>query len=442
MYKAGVRLPPERASKLGHLDVLRSKLVTKLIEQFEYPEGNSEETVAPMWQPFPTEVTPLRIIFSVDGSLSVVKSEGLPKRELAFIKTALLRIDPNSLAKLDREYPNPFALRKIMSDSALYHSTVLPLKGVRIPGDENLNGVRQIINDSFLDPRLDGEVYQTLKWLLYEKWSTAQVESPHFDCPHCGDEIPGLLFDSDESVCSGCGGHLFVTDVIGFHLEMMEDSASQGLASAYMLVHEVLLLFTAIRYFWTENRKQLSEILFIKDGPLTLRSQYSKLVPGIRRFLQAARDQDIQVHVMGQEKTGVFVEYLSTIARYALPQHEGDSSHFAVLSHGYIRREIQRTPNRLNDYGLRTNYGEKTFVKIDPYHSMVISVPCGEYHGDEDFPNSAENLIGYDRILATLPGLISHRFENALVPIELANGVASLSSYPSAKVLQIFAGFE
>ena len=37
-YKAGQRLPAERASRLGHLDVLNSKLVEKLCHSFAEPE--------------------------------------------------------------------------------------------------------------------------------------------------------------------------------------------------------------------------------------------------------------------------------------------------------------------------------------------------------------------------------------------------------------------
>ncbi len=32
-----------------------------------------------------------------------------------------------------------------------------------------------------------------------------------------------------------------------------------------------------------------------------------------------------------------------------------------------------------------------------------------------------------------------NRFEDALLPVELANGIASLSTYPSAKALELFA---
>jgi len=66
---------------------------------------------------------------------------------------------------------------------------------------------------------------------------------------------------------------------------------------------------------------------------------------------------------------------------------------------------------------------------------MVLNIPTGDYKSDP----KENDLIGFERIMATLPSIISNRFEGAIYPIELANGIASLSSYPSAKVLEIFA---
>ena len=70
---------------------------------------------------------------------------------------------------------------------------------------------------------------------------------------------------------------------------------------------------------------------------------------------------------------------------------------------------------------------------------MVLNVSTGNYNSAGSFP-SAKDLIGLPRILATLPSLVSHKFEGALFPVELANGIASMSSYPSARILQRFAG--
>jgi hypothetical protein len=162
---------------------------------------------------------------------------------------------------------------------------------------------------------------------------------------------------------------------------------------------------------------------------LTLRSQYSKLVIPIRRFFEYTRQKQIPIHVVGQEKTGAFVDHLEIIARHAptysvfLPNNE------------YIRKEVQHRPERSEPYGSRTNYGNKLFVQLDKYHQLVLSIPTGEYKDSE----SLDDLLGVSRILATLPTILSHRHECALVPVELANGVASLSSYPSAAILKVFA---
>ncbi len=428
-YKAGKRLGGERASKLGHLDIIKSGLVNKLIQKFENPEPEKVVSKA-TWEDINQDVVPLRLIFAIDGSKQTVRSDIPPYKEVSFVKTALLRLDHHAIGKLDQDAPHPLALRDLMTDSAMYHATVLPLKGIRIEGVNNYDAIRQIIYESLKDPSLGGEPYNTLKWLAYEKWEDGEMSSPGFECPHCAEEVPGLPYDSDEGVCEHCDGQLFLTDMIGFHLEMGEDSAPESVSTAYMLVHETLLLFTGIRFFWERRKyKVLQDALFIKDGPLTLRGQYSKLVIPIRRFLQYAHDQSTPVYICGQEKTGAFVDYFELISRQS-----PEKSAF-VPSNDFIRREIQQRPDRSEPYGKRTNYGNKVLLKTDQYHQLVLSIPSGEYKDS----TSLNDLIGAHKILATIPTLVSHHHECALVPVELANGVASLSSYPSAEILKIFA---
>ncbi len=429
-YKTGSRLSGELASKLGHLDVIKSKLVNELVNQFERLEVQSVESDANWQEIRSAELPPLRLIFAVDGSKQTVRSDFPPYKELAFVKTALLRLDQYAVDKLDADAPHPMALRDIMTDAAMYHATVLPLKGVRIPGTNNYDAVRRIIYDSLRDESLDREPYETLKWLAYEGWNGSERRSPSFECPHCRDNVPGLPYNSDEGQCDQCGGHLYLSDMIGFHLEMGEDAAPESVATAYMLIHETLLLFTGIRYFWERKKYAvLANALFLKDGPLTLGSQYSKLTIPIRRFFEFAKNKEVPIYIAGQEKTGAFVDHLDLIARKAPVKS------VFVPTNQYIRTEVQHRPERSEPYGSRTNYGNKVFVKIDEYHHLVLSIPTGEYKDSQ----SLDDLIGSARILGTLPGIVSHRHEGALVPIQLANGVASLSNYPSAAVLKIFA---
>jgi len=291
------------------------------------------------------------------------------------------------------------------------------------------DAVREIIFESIKDASLDGEPLETLKWIAYEKWDGKQKQLPLFECPHCEKTIATLPYDAEEGNCPGCKGKLFLTDMLGFHQEMAPDSAPETVATAYMSIHETLLLFTGVRYFWERKKEVLSNCLFVKDGPLSIRAQYSKLVNPIRRFLAFSRHQGYPVHLIGQEKTGAFADHLQLIGNNAPLQS------LFIPGNQYIKEQIQHRPNRGAPYGKDTNYGAKVFVRISHYHQMVLNIPTGEYIENP----TLSNLIGAERIFATLPTVLSSRFEGALLPIELAHGVASLSTYPSAQILKIFA---
>ena len=171
---------------------------------------------------------------------------------------------------------------------------------------------------------------ETLKWLAYEKWLGGRKQLPDFQCPHCDSERATLPYDAEQGVCSKCGKGLFITDMLGFHLDMVEEAASDSVATAYMNIHETLLLFTGIRHFWQTNRDILKRCLFIKDGPLQIRAQYSKLVNPIRRFLIHALEQGTPICIVGQEKTGAFVEHLELIGK------DCPVGHLFIPDHNYI----------------------------------------------------------------------------------------------------------
>lgn len=439
-YSAGARLPGESASKLGHLAVIQSDWVRALVSEFEAAKAAEQDPTNTLWESYSAEgVTPLRNVWAVDGSFVSIQSEQKPPREVAFVKTALLTVDRVRLEAIDKDNPHPLLLQDVLTGSAVFHATVFPLKNVRTALGTNYDAVRHIVRDSM---KIDegGAFYETLKWIAYRKWEKAsKSRSPGFQCPHCHEDIiQGLPHDSDEGTCPSCTKTVFLTDMIGFHLDMDEESAPDSVASAYMLIMETLMLFTAIRVLWGHTDKSLvTDTLFIKDGPLTLRSQYSKLVPNIRLFLQYAKDISRPVHVIGQEKSGAFFDHLASIVRFAQPHERAQPPSFAVLSHEFVRREVHRSPDLANPYGKRTNWGEKVYLKIDPGTFMVLNVPTGEYIDDVSMPTKSQ-LIGLQRIIATLPSLVSHKFEGALFPVELANGIASMSSYPSASILQRF----
>ena len=437
-YQQGRRLPSEKASKLGHLEVIQSPLVKKLCENFNdpdfvlKPEGTS-------WQQIPDGGREMKIVFASDGSLQTIESSSPPYKAIAFVKTALLKLDQYSISKIDKENPNPFTLRDIMKESALFHATSFPLRHVIIPGKSIYHSVREIlyqsIKDQGLNNSLNGAMMDTLKWIAFEKWSPKQKsELEKFGCPYCrektGVDHATLPFDEEIGTCPNCGHEIYITDMFGLHQIMTEDHAPSQVASDYMSISETLMIFTPIRYFWDNNKEILKNCFLIKDGPLSLRATLAKLAAPIRRFFKYAKENGYDICMIGQEKSGLFFDHLQLIGRNA------PTNSYFIPNNEYIRNEIQHN-NLTSTYGIYTNYGAKIFLKINDYHQMVLNIPTGL--SDEGVKNpSDENLIGFKNIIKSLIHLLSNKYEGAILPIELVNGIASLSTYPSAKVLELF----
>ncbi len=267
-YESGDRQSAERASRIGHLDVIKSELVQKTLKK--YQEAAPEEDVSrPKWNvgiggsAKPEEdVKPLNLIFSVDGSMQIENIDDIPRRNplkrVSFIKTVLVRLDQPALAKVDKIFPHPFDLRDILKDSAVCHTTTFPLKNIRLPSANNCQALREIIFDSINDPALDGHILETLKWFAFEKWteSGGKDKTEDFLCPHCRGKA-SVPRNSNKGACQDCNGEVFITDFIGFQRDMGDDYAPDRLVTAYMNVHEFLLLFTPIRHYWEHNRDLL-----------------------------------------------------------------------------------------------------------------------------------------------------------------------------------------
>ena len=433
-YRKGNRLPAEKASKLGHLEVIRCPLVQKLCQNFEDPEY-TPETSSAAWRSLPKDGKELRIVFSSDGSLQTLETPHPPYKAIAFVKTALLKLDQCAIAKIDKDAPNPFILKDMMERAALFHSTAFPLRHVLIKGKTIYQTVREIIYESIKDKglnnALDGAMMETLKWIAYEKWSSSPKEKlEEFGCPHCHENVATLPTDAEKGNCPRCKGEIFITDLFGLHLTMQEDYAPNQVASDYMAVSETLMIFTPIRYYWENNREVLKDCLFTKDGPLALRATLAKLSAPIRRFFKFSKEAGFEIAMIGQEKSGAFFDHLQLIGKNV------PARSVFIPENSYIRGEIQHS-NLSGIYGADTNYGAKVFVKYSDYHKCVLNVPTGERGEFVENP-SISNLIAFNNIIATLPKILSNRYEGALLPIELANGVASLSTYPSAKVLELF----
>jgi len=122
-YGSGERLPGERASRLGHLDVLKSPLVKKLCESFE-DGSTSKPATAAQWNFINCSTEATSICFGVDGFLPADRIGDQALQSNCVVKTALVMLDQPALNAIDKAEPHPFMIRDILARSQVYHATV------------------------------------------------------------------------------------------------------------------------------------------------------------------------------------------------------------------------------------------------------------------------------------------------------------------------------
>jgi hypothetical protein len=442
-YQGGEHLPGQAASKTSHIDVIESPLMKDLVTRFERRNFEDDQRLAPWFHLDVSGVRPLGETVASDGSLyKVTSDDGF--RELCFVKTARFHLRTGDAAQVDPRFPHPLQIQRLMKDAAIHCNAVFPLRNMAFGDFANVrDSFRELIRE-IITYEHGGIVYEAMKWLLYQGWGP-ETASPDLECPVKGCASAGpLAYNEDEGRCRECKGRIYITDVLGLHLDIGEDSASETVASAYMAIHEVLLLVAHLYRCWRAgNLAAIDDTLFVKDGPLMFPRQYATLTKRMRQMLSYFKEELGQpVHLVGQEKSGLVFDHLQAQIRHLRRQPAPEWPQVAILSHAYMRDRVKRLPQAQHTYGLRTNYGEKVLVRLDPSFALAVNLPTGEFLNSEGSPSAPDDLIGLHRIIATLPHLVSYLHEGSLVPINLAHGIASLSYYPSGTALQRFSGID
>jgi len=227
--------------------------------------------------------------------------------------------------------------------------------------------------------------------------------------------------------CSSCSHVHYLSDYLGIS-EISDDFGREITVSNLRNILETLILFDLVRKFGTQ-KEQMRKTLFIKDGPLLLRAQLSRLVEPIRSLLAHLRDVGIELHVVGVEKNGGFVSLIDEF-QTALPS-PGD---YFLPSVRFLVEEVAGG-EMPDNYRNRVSYGAKVAARLGPNHVVVLHVPTGEFSLDP----KPQDLLGFDQSVRVLSKLVSYRYENALVPLVLINSMVSIAQKPSGTILETFA---
>lgn len=440
------RKPAERASKISHSEIINSSPVKDLLAKCSVPEAADAAAVSAAAQEIaePNSQS-IRAVVAVDGGYrEAAVREEFPSAAVTFFTFGPLLFQLDDLRELDLM---PFLAPEDMArlKNIQRYTLALPTRNISREGKSLQVSLRETLQDFF--ERQEGDedpLADALRWILFRGWNKDAEQSWEVpECPNYGCSAGPIVLDSstpNRFDCASCGGPLFLIDSLRLHERIDEEQGAAGISGFVMTTLEQVVVAHVIKALLETKPTFLTEILFIKDGPLGFFGTTAPLSKPMRElafYLGHYRDQskgDEQetalLNIAGLEKSGPFVEHAIQIADRLKP----DS--VLVLTNDYIYRYIvPGDPASADPYGKNTYWGGKLIFKAADSNVYVATVPTGDFKpspGYDDFFNLTE-------VLAVLGTLRCSMYDNALIPVALANKLVSLSEFPSSRILETFA---
>lgn len=423
--------PVEQASKIGQLRIIHDPVLQSVLGSFETSgAGAGAPLVSVTGHVDLKAAAAIRRIVAIDGGEAVIPNPIRRERALGFVAAAALVLRMEDYERLsDDPMADPRDINKQMENRLWYKAAAIPLSGVSMPGMSVRETMRAVVN-STLSAANTGLI-ETLRFLVYREWMPywpVGEEPPSMRCLHCSVpfDLPYAAHASSFG-CPKCGYQHYLSDYMGI-CEIADDFGRETSVSNLRNVLEVLILFDVIRKY-RHQREEIGKTLFLKDGPLMLRAQLARLVQPIRAFLTDLHVDGIDLHIVGVEKNGGLVSLVDEF-KESLPT-PGD---YFLPSVKFLVEEV--SGNEMPpDYRNRVSFGAKVAVRLGPHHVVVLTVPTGQFLLNP----RPQDLFGLDQSVRVLSKLTSFRYPNALVPLVLANSMASIAQRPSNTILETFA---
>ncbi len=438
------RKPIERASKISHAEIISNPTVQAFLDECAIPEAANPEVVSELTKPVPPPVdSKIRAVVAIDGGYreTAVRDE-YPSATITFFTFGPLLFDLSDLRALDEEpfiAPEDLArLKKIQR-----YNLVLPTRNISRRGHPLRMSVREALQEFFeAKPTQDAPLNEALRWLLFRGWETGgdkRWEIPQ--CPNYGCTRTNIVLTPktpDRHDCSGCGKPIFIIDALRLHERVDEEQGAGGISGYVITTLEQIVLVHVVKALFELKPSFLSEVLFIKDGPLAFFGQTAPLSRPMRElaaFLGSRPGPQGNgtvslLNAVGLEKSGPFVEHAMQI--------EDRMNHGAVmlLSNDYIYRYIvPGDPASADPYGKNTYWGGKLIYKAGDGNVHVATIPTGDFKPTPQYGD----FLNLTEVLSVLGTLRCSMYEHALIPIALANKLVSLSEFPSSRILETFA---
>ena len=171
-------------------------------------------------------------------------------------------------------------------------------------------------------------------------------------------------------------------------------------------------------------------------APLVFSGQTANMHILFRKMCNFLQQKE-NLFLVGLEKSGAFVDHAQQIClpvKGDVVLHDGQ---YLILSNDYIYKYVTPgDPERMH-YGSTSYYSGKVIFHSSDNQIFVLSVPVS----DKDVIKAPQKTLyrNLDVIMANVQKLKCDMYDDAIVPIALANKLVSLANHPSKVLLEKFA---
>jgi hypothetical protein len=147
--------------------------------------------------------------------------------------------------------------------------------------------------------------------------------------------------------------------------------------------------------------------------------------------------QSSNLFLVGLEKSGAFVDHAQAIC---LPKNKVEilkQGQYLLLSNHYIYKYIKPGDANKMTYGITDYYGGKVIFYSYDGQIIVLTVPVPSKTAIKN--PIKDDYYNLEVILLNIQKLRCDMYDDAIVPIALANKLVSLANHPSKILLERFA---
>jgi hypothetical protein len=433
--KQGKR-PNEYASKTSHSHIVNDSSVISFLERCTIPKKNEEIEIhkEQLLNINPIIQNPILHIIAIDGGYEEipVRTE-FPSSTICFFQFGALVFNISDLESLeDQPFIDPSDMSKLKEIQRF--KLTLPVRNINLKDQDTLTySIRRTIFDFFnQNMGEDDTLIETLRWFIFHEYEKKIDTWVLGSCPVCRvASVPlnrSQISKSYTFVCPSCGGQIYLTDIFRLHEAIDDELGASGILGYVTTTIEQILLVHIIRLILNIKPQLLEQTLFIKDGPLAFFGQTANMHKPMRDLVSYLFEFH-NLYLSGLEKSGPFVEHADEIRDKLLP------SSVLLLDNEYIYSYIlPGKADPANPYGRSTNYGNKIIFKTKKGSMYIVSLPIAKIISkpiESDFRN-------LNVVLTNIEKLKCDMYDNALLPVALANKLVSLANVPSSRILKRF----